>query len=178
MNAFLTYVLRTKGPIFQGVAKAYLGQCDVGRAAQYGLRGVGRNARGWCKAQGSTSIAGCKARRRTQGREGRRGSRFPVGGVVFRRIGDERSKGERDVRNRDSITKQRLLQTSVIISSREKNRPIHVPQLSTLSIGWGVYGRRYPPTFHSRVPSSHQGSRERRFESRKRQKNRLLQLLK
>jgi hypothetical protein len=44
----------------------------------------------------------------------------------------------------------------------------HVPQLGILSIGWGVCGRRYPPTLHSWVPSSHQESRDRRFEFRKR----------
>jgi hypothetical protein len=46
--------------------------------AQCGLYGVAKNE-------------GCKAR-------DARGSRFPGGGVVFRKIGDDGSKGERDVR--------------------------------------------------------------------------------
>jgi hypothetical protein len=131
----------------------------VGCEAQCGLRGANRGTQG----------AGCGAKRKTRRRsrdEGARdaarnasvaldarGSRFPGRGVAFRRFRYEVSKGEKDVRRCP-------------------------PKLH----GWAYsrkgkrgYGRRckrderkYLPTLHDWVQSSHQGSRERRFESWKR----------
>jgi hypothetical protein len=45
--------------------------------------------------------------------------------------------------------------------------PAHIARLGTLMPRRGYEGK-CPPTLHSWVPSSHQGSQERRFESRKR----------
>jgi hypothetical protein len=59
MCASLTYILKTKGSIFQGVgvAKAYLDHCDVGRETQCGLHGVAE-IKG-CKAQRGSQVARC-----------------------------------------------------------------------------------------------------------------------
>jgi hypothetical protein len=151
---------------------------STNRGTQGTARIAGRKARGWCKALGSTSIAGREgksvsplegspsrmrrrgARRdvkceRDVGRRGRDAARdareswFPGERVAFRRIVDEGSKGEKDVRT----------------------CPPTFHSCHSLAGGQGkrckIDERKYPSTFHSWVPSSHQGSRKRRFESRK-----------
>jgi hypothetical protein len=93
-----------------------------------------------------------------RGYETRHGTRAWSGtrGVVFRRISEVGLKGKKDV-SRCPYTLHSWTH------SRRKKR------------GQGKSckrdERKYPPTFHRWVPSSHQGSWERRFESRKRLKN-------
>jgi hypothetical protein len=70
---FLNLSLKTRGP-YVGDARMYLGPgdyLDVRRSASRGTQGAARDARG---------------------------TRSPVGGVTFWRIGDEGLKGVRDVR--------------------------------------------------------------------------------
>jgi hypothetical protein len=94
--------------------------------------------------------AGCKAWRKSwdAGGETRRGtrtwrrtqrmweSRFPVGGVAFRRIGDEGLKGERDVK------RCRPTLHGCVLPSREEGRqrwekvPAHVARLGTVFSPW------------------------------------------
>jgi hypothetical protein len=81
------------------------------------------------------------------------GSRFPGGGVTIRRIGDEGSNGERDVRRCPPTLHS---WAHYCRGKRGQGKRCKRDE------------RRYPPTLLGSVPSSLQGSRERRCESRKR----------